>query len=490
MNILPEIIAALTKEEARNYKLFIKRTNDTDDRKDELLFDLIKKQFNENYNEDGIFKTIYNNDNKNPFYRLKNKLHDDIGLSLTFFHFNASAANIILKDIFLSKIFFEKNAWTISKYYLVKAEKRAIENENYELLDLIYTEFIKLSHELLDTNPEDYIHKRTLNKKKLDDLREIDNVLSVAIYKIRSTQNFSKDVDPINQLLEKIISKLTSNKNQQLTNQLKFKIYQSVSRILLSRHEYQALEGYLLKCFDDFTKQNLFNKSNHDTKLQMLVYICNTLFKTRKYELSLSYAKYLKDALEEHNAFLKNKYVYYYYNCLVINYSEIDREKAIDVLIHMLTVEAIFTHPMYISYVYLNLATLYFDTENYKLSLKSLVKLTKHEAYTNLDEAFRLKIEIAELIVRYMLQDYEYLDNKQKIILKDYKSLLSSPLHASDTDFLKLLRQLSKVNGDVKHKKTKVSIDEYLRYYQTHNEQQQTEVINYSNWLKKLIGEV
>jgi hypothetical protein len=42
MNILPNIIGSLNKEEIRNFKLFINRTHSNQKRKDETLFDLIK----------------------------------------------------------------------------------------------------------------------------------------------------------------------------------------------------------------------------------------------------------------------------------------------------------------------------------------------------------------------------------------------------------------------------------------------------------------
>ena len=230
MNILPEIIENLTKQEVRNFKLFIYRTNADKERKDELLFDLIKKNFPHNYNEDTIFQKIYGTDDKNAFYRLKNKLLADIGLSLSFFHFNLRDVNIVLKDIYLTKIFFDKHLWNISRFFLTKAEKRAIDIENYELLDLIYSEFIKLSHEILDIPPQKYIDKRTENKKKLDDLREIDNVLAVVIYEIRTFKLFTKDAKRINQILEKSIFKLTNNNNKHINNsQFKFKIYQAIS---------------------------------------------------------------------------------------------------------------------------------------------------------------------------------------------------------------------------------------------------------------------
>ena len=484
MNILPEIILTLSKEEIRNYKLFIKRTNDNDSRKDELLFDLIKKQYDVKYDEDEVFKKIYDSDNKNPFYRLKNKLQDDIGLSLTFFHFNSTDVNIVLKEVFLAKIFFDKNAWAISKYFLNKAEKRAAEIENYDLLDLIYTEFIKLSHEVLDVDPETYVNKRIQNKKKLDEIRELDNILAVVIYKIRSAQTFNTSIQSIDTLLEEKIKQLATDTTHEHSTQIKLRIYHSISRMLLLKHDYEKLEEYLLKSYSTFEKEKLFNKTNHDTKLQMLTYICNTLFKTKKYQQSLEYSELLKHAINEYNCFLKNKYLYFYYNSLVINYTEVNREKAIQVLNKMFTVKEISTHPVHINYVYLNLSTVYFDSENYKAALKTLIQLINQDTYQNLHESFRIKIELVELMTRYMLKDYEYLETKIKVMLKNYHNLLGESEHAADNDFIVLIRSLAKLNGNIKSMKLQQKIAAYINTYQT---QQQTEVVRHIEWLNKFV---
>lgn len=56
MQILQNIIGTLNKEEIRYYKLFINRTEKSE-RKDEILFDQIKKQFPE-YDEEKINKKL------------------------------------------------------------------------------------------------------------------------------------------------------------------------------------------------------------------------------------------------------------------------------------------------------------------------------------------------------------------------------------------------------------------------------------------------
>src|ERR1700752_505554 len=135
MNVLPEIINLLNKEEIRGFKLFAKRTNASNGRKDILLFDHIKK--GAAYEDEKIFGKLYKGKDKNAFYRLKHRLLEDIGISLLLQHFNSSEINVVLNNYLLAKLFISKNKWQIAMFYMAKAEKKARDIESFELLDLL-----------------------------------------------------------------------------------------------------------------------------------------------------------------------------------------------------------------------------------------------------------------------------------------------------------------------------------------------------------------
>ena len=353
MNILPEVIGNMNKEEIRNFKLFINRTEKATERKDEVLFDFIRKQFPE-YNEDKILKKLYNSEDKNALYRLKNRLFEDIGKSLTLHYYDANEYNIILNYLFLSRLFQSKGQAPTAYYYLNKAFRKANESEHLDWLDIIYGEFIKLSHETLEINPEEYIQKRKDNRSKLNKVQEIDDILAALIYRIKVSQNFAKQNTEILDLLQKTVNDFAKSKDVKNSPVLRFKIYQSVSRILLQQQDYKSLEKYLLKTFDEFSKEKLFNKNNHDTKLQMLTYLINSLFKNQKIDLSLTYVNKLKSAMEEFNKQLYDKYLFYYYNSLVINYSVKNIDRAIEILHEAKDNASIKKLPVYNVFVYLN----------------------------------------------------------------------------------------------------------------------------------------
>lgn len=486
MNILPDVIGNMNKEEIRNFKLFINRTEKATERKDEVLFDSIRKQFPE-YDEDKILKKLYNSEDKNALYRLKNRLFEDIGKSLMLHYYDANEYNIILNYLFLSRLFQSKGQAPTAYYYLNKAFRKANENEHLDWLDIIYGEFIKLSHETLEINPEEYIQKRKDNRSKLNKVQEIDDILAALIYRIKVSQNFAKQNTQILDLLQKTVNDFAKSKDVKNSPVLRFKIYQSVSRILLQQQDYKSLEKYLLKTFDEFTKEKLFNKNNHDTKLQMLTYLINSLFKNKKIDLSLTYVDKLKSAMEEFSKVLYDKYLFYYYNSLVINYSVKNIDKAIEILHEAKDNASIKKLPIYNVFVYLNLAVLNFDKKNFKESLKHLVKPMMQDAFKHLDEAWHLKLAVFELMIRYELNDFDYLEHKSERIRKEYSILLKKEEYSRQKQMVLVIDKMVKSDGIKKNKQLLKEINVLLDGIML-NSTSDTDIINYSDWLKAKVN--
>ncbi|HEX8515395.1 MAG TPA: hypothetical protein VF868_04290 [Bacteroidia bacterium] len=480
MQILQNIIGVMTKDEIRHYKILINRT-EKPDRKDELLFDHIKRQYPD-YNEEKIRRKLYETEDKNAFYRLKNRLLEDIGKSLSLNYYDDTVLNFISNNLLLSRLFRQKGQFRIAFHYLNKAERKAFNKENLDWLDIIYGDFIQLSHETLDINPEEYIRKRKNNRSKLNKLQEIDDILAALIYRIRSSQNFAKQNTEILGLLQKTVNDFSKSKEVKTSPVLRFKIYDSVSRILLQQQNFVSLEKYLLKTYTEFSSEKLFNQNNHDTKLQMLTYLINSLFKNGKIDLSLKYAGQLKDAMQEYNRMLKDKYQFYYYNSLVINYSVKDIDKAITILHEAKNDAVIRKLPMYNVFVYLNLSVLNFGKGEFKEALRNLVKPLLEDAYSNLDEAFRFKLAVFELMIRYELNDHDYLEHKTGRLKKEYKLLLKKPEYKHQWQMIAVIEKL---NLSPNIKKDKALLKQVQAFITEKEHSQDSDIVSYSNWLKK-----
>jgi AraC-like DNA-binding protein len=482
MNILQQMIGCMNKEEQRHFKLFANRTNAATDRKDLQLFDYIRHSFPD-YDEDKAQIKLYGKGDKNTLYRLKNRLLDDVSRSQALQYFGNNDYNLLLNYLALARLFQARNQSEIAFHFLTRAEKRASELELFELLDLIYNELIRLSQETLEINPQAYIPKRKANRQKLNLLQEIDDILADIVYKIKTSQNFSGHDNFQLDELQKKIHHFTKDKAFGNSIQLRFKVYQSISRIMLQKQDFHSLEKYLLRTFAEFEKQQLFNKGNHEVKLQMLTYLVNSLFKNEKSALSLKYTVKLKEAMQEFNGILQEKYLFYYYNSLVINYSRTDLGRAIEILQEAKENPVIRKLPSYIVFIYGNLATLNFDNRNFKQAISNLVKLCMEPGFKNLDVGLRFKVHVAELIIRYELADFDFVEHKLEQLRKDFSAELNKKEYGRQLRLMEIISAMTRSNSVKQDKKLILQINKLIDGRNS-NEEAQNDLLNYNEWLK------
>lgn len=472
----------MSKEEQRNYKLYVNRTDTGGERKDIRLFDMIKKTYPD-YDEEQAQKLLYGTEDKNSLYRLKNRLLEDISKSITLLHYDEVEYNNALYNLALSHLYIRKRLINVAFYYLGKAEKIAKKNEFYEMLDLIYTEFIRLSQEAIEINPENYVKQKKENRLRVMKVQQIDDILAVLMYRIRTSQLFSGKKDKkILSVLQKTVDEFSNDKELKRSPALRFRIYHALSRILLQREDFESLEEYLVKTYKEFTRDKLFSRSNHDTKLQMLTYITNALFKNNKVEDSLQYAEMLKEAMLEYDKLFYEKYLFFYYNSLVINYASVNLDKSIEVLDEAIKNPIIQKNPLQTAFIYLNFSVAYFEKGEFKVALKYIIRLMMEESFDKLDEAFKLKVVIAELICRYETGDYDFLEHKAKQLINENKSPAKWRLFGDDIEMVQLLYNMVRSG---KRLRKKINIRESAeRYINKYEAQKRNDLINYAVWIK------
>lgn len=476
MDQLYNIVKSLTKEELRAYKLFAQRQQVKGERKDVLLIDLVK-QFESPEFDDKIFKKLYpGQTDKNAYYRLKNRLTEDIGKSLLSLKVQDDDWLLALHFLQLAEVFKSKLKFDLALLFLKKAESKALSLDMNELLDIIYTELINLSSEILSINPEEYIKKRSENQLIIHKIRKLDDVLAVVNHKLKLSQNIGNSDEKLINTLHQLIDDFSSDGELLKNKRFKIKFYNVVSKSLLHSKSYLKLEDFLKEQFEAFQKEGIFDKKNHDTKLQMLVFLANTLFKNNKYEESIRYLSVLEVAMNEYDELLKDKYNIFYHSTLVNNYSVLNPQKAIDILQSLIESDVIKNHPFYGLFVYMNLAICFFDIKEYHKSIKSLSKLFLQETFKKADQMLKLKTSVAELIIRLELNDPEFWNYRSLQVEKEFNSLLlNTPREYAFFSLLKLIN-----SGEIKLALSGIS--NYIKLYADNNSE--NDLINYISWLK------
>lgn len=485
MNILLKTIESLSKEEIRYYKIFSNRTHNEKNRKDLALFEEIKDN-TKDYNEKEIAEKMYG-DKKNNFYQLKNNLLHAINKSIVAQHTDKENDTSLYNIVLLSRIYKRKGNVELSYHYLKKAEKIAKKIEAFEILSMIYSEILKLSYELISIDIQEYINRKIENKKKLDLSQEIDITLYSVMHSIKTTQNFSNNTEKNTNALNNIINSITSQKEISRSPKFRIKLFEAISRSLLQENDFISLENYLESTYKSFIADKIFNKSNHEQKLMMLTYLTNSLYKNGKMKESLIIAEELNKSMSEFDSFLKNKFLFYYYNSLVINYSKLDQEKALEVLNKAKNNRVIQSLPTFGAFIYLNMGLIYYDQKKYETSVKHFSRLILQKDFTGLSINFQLKILISEIIIRYELNQLDLVEEKINIICKTYKDIINENLR--EKEILIIIRRLIYCNNLKTDKELSSRIKKLIGITSSENAQN-IDVINYNDWLSRKIEDL
>jgi hypothetical protein len=374
----------------------------------------------------------------------------------------------------------------LSLAYLLKAERLALKAENLEMLDLIYANCIKLSGDLPSMNPEAYIEKRNSNAIQLNKLREMDQILAAVVYRLKISQAKGREDENTLQLLDEITLKYSADNTLQKSKVFQTKIYRAVSHVLLQRHNYVELERFMVSIYQKFNKAKWFDKSNHDVKLQMLTFLVNSFSRNGKHEKSMRYADELAKEIENYNRLYYQKYVFYYYNARVINYSQVAPVKALDALNELEVVMKDKPNAYYEMFIHLNRGILFFKTGRYNDAIRSFVRYYTNEYYKKSDTLFKLRVAITELMMQIESKDWVSI----KIRLEQVRKQFENEMEQTDAyaekvlyEWMKLLfkNKLNYKSSQIQEQAISIAMDKKMTLAED------SQLLNYQAWVSTKI---
>lgn len=451
----------MDRDEVRMFKSYATGKESEDHRKDLGLFDLYRKSAGDADDKEFSGKLKYG-ENMNAYYRLKNRLLEDVNKVLVMRQLEKDDYIQTLHLVSLYRYHYRKMNFRLAHYYLKRAEKSAVDNEHYDVLDTIYGEMIRLSQEIITIDPEVYIGLRKVNLDKLNKVRQIDEIIAVLNHRLKITQNIGRGGEPIIDIYDSIIMEYTNDQSLSLSPQSKIRLYKVVSRLMVQKKDFEGLEALLVKTFADFEKERIFNKNTHELKIEMLVYLVNTLNALQKYPVALAYCQRMKSALEEFGGILYGKYSYFYYQGLVAAYANIQPERAVDTLNEMLTRRDFQVDTFYDIFIYSNLAICYSALHNYQMVIRSLNRVYINDMYLQTDQSLRMKLVVFEMIARYEQEDMETLVSRVERMEKEF---LSPGSYIFEFRFLDLLLRMAVTETVWKDKALKADVVGFLEEY-------------------------
>ncbi len=481
--ILIKIIGGMNREDVRSFKLFISRVNIASNRRDVELFDYIRKLGAES-DEEYILQKLYSENNKNALYRLEGRLLESLYNYIGTVCSSYSESEVHM-HLSISKYFSIQHQYEVAFFFLKKAEKKALQGSFFEVLDIIYSTMLKLSNHLIELDSEKYLELRRSNLEKINDLRTIEDILSIVNIRLRKSYNVSETTDDLISWLEQNIKRYHSSEKLDNNLKLKFALIEGVCKILIHKHDYKGLEKYLIDNMPSFEDDN--DPTVLEQRIKAYITLINALFKNGKFKKSLKYTERLKYLLEQSGRLYFYKYLLYYYNSLIINYSEVDLAVALEKLSELEKNKQLIQSPQYDIFYNSNLLSLSFKTKDYKGSLDAVIDMYNSNIYNGLEESFKLRLNISELIVRYELNDFEFLSNKILYVKRKFRAVLKHESFEYDNQFLNLLSAIVKYKQTKYWGKTLIKIKNFSAL-EASDHLNEYRFIKYGLWLDDLIS--
>ncbi len=431
----------------RRFKILSNRFKADEEKKLLILFDAIRAgNFAET--EPGVVTQFYGDTSaksRNSYYRLRNKLLSNLEKSLLFYHFNYKNSIQAYSYIQLAILFRERGLYRESFYHLRKAEKNAVEQDQFNVIEVIYDEMVKLAVNH-DVDIEKVIERRRENQKKIEILRASNEVLGMITSQLRR-RNFSR-----NRNSQSVIDQLEQIKNQLEEHKEIFHspanrviILKTVVSILIQKSAYAELEDYVRNTFEEFERNKWFNKENHPLRILMRIWCINSLQKLLLLDKAQETITNLHDDLKMYKRQNYNEFAFHYYLTQVNNFKltgQLDKSAKVlkDALKHreMLPVE---TQELYLL---ISLSDQHFNQGNYEQALLTIKEIGSHKIFQTMDIELRFYIRVFELVNFFEAGKHKQVATSFKAIRKKYRTLLKDEFYGKAERFLDILMRMSK----------------------------------------------
>ena len=446
MDILERIIENLTSDEVRRFKILSNRFKADEEKKLLVLFDAIRAGDYKSI-EDEVVTQFYGDTSpksKNSYYRLRNKLLSNLEKSLLFYHFNYKNSIEAYSNIQLSILFRERGLYREAFYNLKKAEKVATDNDQFNILEVIYSEMVGLAA-YLEVDIESVIERRKENLKKIEIMRANREVLGmVTQHMIKRNFARSKKSESVIETLESVKERLEEHKGIFHSTSGKIMILRTVVSILIQKSAFKELEEYVKETYEDFSNNNLFNKDNHATRLMLRIWRINSLQKLHDLEAANEEIEFLYEELKMYNRQNFNELAFHYYSSRVFNLKLTgDLDGAGETLKEAFGIKEILQNDVHELYLLISRADQFFSQELYSKAQETIRKIKAHKGYSFLDEELRFYIHIFEIVNCFEARDCKSAESSFKSLRKTYKPFFKDDFYGKAVKFIEIVMRMN-----------------------------------------------
>jgi hypothetical protein len=294
MDSLQEVIHSLDSEQQKEFVSFIHRNKYRKGRKDLQLFNLLKQE--KEWSAQEIVQQLKTT-NTNAYHTIRKRLFSHLAdfVVLQSTSSDASTTSHTNAIIGVVNYLFDKSLVKQAWKYLLLAENIAHENELRDLLNTIYLLQISKCHLQSKIDIGSLVQKYEANQIEL----HLNERLQIASSLIRNRLLQDKQ-DGINANFDKLVQlalkELAIDKKVLKTPKINLEFVKIIRSGIIAQKDFSQFEPFILSTYNDLYS-NPNKESNAVVKAEFLYIIAHTLYRNKKFKLSLSYLNELSSTL-------------------------------------------------------------------------------------------------------------------------------------------------------------------------------------------------
>lgn len=444
-NTVDEIIASFSKEELREFKYFIsRRNNNIHEREDLKVIGMIRK------------KAPVAPANISAYRKTKNRLKTQLEHFIQLGNIKSNPASRIQNLVEVATYLFSKNLYNHAWDYLIKAERMAAEEEQYELLDSIYYIQILYSYNIAVPPPAGFSVANLLARRDENlAYTKINNNANAAyallIFEMREL--FSKQLDAdIDSLVNTILERYELNDTLHKDNlNIYCKTVNIVCRALREKRDYENMKVYSINSYNQLKQKRLLEKVPANFLMDLLDAIAVAALRSKDYkntekfqDLYTFYARKFQHQIDDYSYYDFIPYVGDTDLYLCTNRLEEARKSM--ALINKKY--AAYTASIRIYFLLrINLLAVYFPSKEYASCIKTFHEIMSQNEKKILNErGFRLELilytEIYGVIFYYENDDPDHAHYMLTKIKKKYAEVLKRQGSKREKLFMRILEKI------------------------------------------------
>lgn len=484
MDSLQEVISTLGAEDAVDFRRFLKRTKTNANRKDLQLFNLI---FESKEGETPKWSELLYGQKNHPNYqalrkRLTHSLNRFIALKLI--DNDSSQASQVLNWVnmarYLASFHLNHQAWK----YLLKAEKAAIANDLFEILNTVYV----LQIQFLPTNKADslnsIIEKWKQNKAHLEMNEKGEIALSLVSHQLSTGNKSDKKID-FEQLIHNTLSDLDLKEGFLLQPRFVYHLASINRKKMLRKKDFYNLEPFLVKQYNLIKDNSGFGSKYNYYHLGFLYMIAHILFRNKKFAQSQQYLNELEALLAKSSKSQQNEF-YPKFVLLSANVSLFVGEvkNSINILSETLNSPKIHYSKKDELNLIVNLGIAHFQNGEPKLTQRVLASIAHSDQWCEkkMGREWVLKKALMEVILFIELEMNDLVDSRIRYVQRSFRDLFDLPVYQRVKMFVRFMKLISKNPTPDQVESIKEELEKSFTWVPF--EQEDLQAVGFYAWLK------